>query len=528
MTIIEKKFYDIEKYLLYLIILTIPIDALPKRYAISKIIGNLPFSFLLLAIIIGMIFLIKHKDIYYSISKPLKLYFVVCIFWPILCTIVGVFIFPYWNTEANEFLKNTGMVQKIAIFYPAILDNTVLLHLKYGFSQILRTIHDFLIPMIGFPFIFYLMFKNKRKEEILNVVSKGAIFSAIALTLYSFVEIPWLLTGNQQCENILKFINPLLYDPTSNNWWPPLLWPGQLRSFTYEPSFFGIISMFILPLLWYRVFILKGKKFLLLLIMFTWMIFLTKSRTAQVIFIGEILLLVLLSIYGKYKSWIRCISGILISTIIAFIIFLSVPFLLDFLSTGEKNLENQTIGQAATQYFEEDVSSIGIQKTRSNMARWGNMVATFTVGIKHPLFGVGAGLQHMYIADNIPSFINNDGEINFWLSRLKSNGFLNNGFPNLNSYTVVFACFGIIGLLLYIFPILYFTYIGFHRRKYIFNDADAVYLIIAFCGQLACLLCNHMMYTYPISLAAVLCLLEKSKDPTGKSNQSIENTKTLL
>ena len=37
------------------------------------------------------------------------------------------------------------------------------------------------------------------------------------------------------------------------------MWKGQLRSFAYEPSFFGIEALFLLPLLWYRALELKEK-----------------------------------------------------------------------------------------------------------------------------------------------------------------------------------------------------------------------------------------------------------------------------
>lgn len=511
MIFLEKNFYDMEKYLLYLMVLTIPIDALPERYGIPVNFRNIHFVFLLIAIFIAGIHLARHRLIYNEIPKVVKVYLLVFILWPIFCTIIGVIDFPYWSNQADIYLKNTNMVKRIALFYPDILNNESLLHVKYGISLILYIFRDFFVPLLGIPFVLFMMFREKDKKEIMNVIARAATILAIALSLYSIVEILWLFTGCEYCEIILIFINTLLYDPESNDWWPPLLWSGQLRSFTYEPSFFGMISMFVIPLLWYWAFGLNERKIIPLLIIFTLMIFLTRSRTAQVIFLGEILLLLVFSLYGKYKFWRQCILGILAATIFSFVIFISAPSIVSFLCNDKTEEQNQSLETAVSRYIDDDLSSIGIEKKRSNIARWGNMVATFKVGTKHPVFGVGYGLQHEYIADNIPTFALDDGEINFWIERLKKNGFMKAGFPDLNSYTVVFACYGILGLVLYLIPAFFITIRILKTRIYTLSDFGNVCLIVCLYGQLACLLCNHFMYTYPLALASVACLMKKDR-----------------
>lgn len=511
MPFLEKKFYEIEKYLLYLMVLTIPIDNLPERYGLPVSIRNVHYTFLILAILIATIYFTNHRTIYNEISKAVKIYLLIFILWPIFCTLIGVINFPYWDNQSDIYLKSTNVVRKIVLFYPDILNNIALLHLKYGISLILNIVSDFFIPLIGIPFTLFIMFRKKDKKEMMNVISLAATILACVLSLYSIIEIFWLLTGSVESANILKFVNTLLYDSRNNDWWPPLLWNGQLRSFTYEPSFFGIIAMFILPLLWYRSFGLGKKKIIPLLILFTWMIFLTRSRTAQVIFLGEFLLLLVLSLYGKYKSWQQCVCGILLITILAFIIFISAPSMVNFICNAKNDGQNQSIETTISRYINEDVSSIGIENKRSNIARWGNMVATFKVGTEHPILGVGNGLQHKYIENNIPSFAVSDEEINFWIERLNRNGFMKAGFPDLNSYTVIFACYGLIGLIIYLIPVFYLALQIIKKRSHILNDFGNICLIICLCGQLVCLLCNHFMYTYPLALATVICLLSKSK-----------------
>lgn len=510
MEFINKYFYEIEKKLLYLMVLTIPIDTLPERYHLPDVFRNVHYTILLIAILIAIFYFIRNRYAFGAPKKFVKVYLLMCVIWPLFCTVLGVLNFPYWDHQAETFLQNTRMIQLIAAIYPDIIYNTDLLHLKYCISLILNTFHDIFIPLFGIPFVFYVMFGNRTWREVVDVISKAAKILAVALTLYSLVEISWLLTESDLFANILKFINGFLYDSTSNDWWPPLLWKNQLRSFTYEPSFFGIIAMFILPLLWYRAFQLHEKRTVVLLILFTWMVYLTKSRTAQVIFFSELCILVVLSVYGRYNSWITRIGSILIVTIFSFCIFLSAPGVLSFIRGGEATT-NLSIDNVAVQYFKEDVSSIGIEKTRSNMARWGNMIATFKVGISHPMFGVGTGLQHMYIADNIPAFAQDDNEINFWIRRLRERGFMETGFPNLNSYSVVLACYGIPGLALYILPILYLMFIMYKNRRRISKDFGTICILIVFFGQLFCLFVNHFMYTYPIALATMLCLVQKMR-----------------
>ena len=92
--------------------------------------------------------------------------------------------------------------------------------------------------------------------------------------IYSLFEIWWIWTGNSYCEQILITINRNLYTPEfAHGWWPPLLWKGQVRSFAPEPSFFGIF-----------------------------MVFMTKARTATVIYFGEVACLILISLWLRYDN----------------------------------------------------------------------------------------------------------------------------------------------------------------------------------------------------------------------------------
>lgn len=82
------------------------------------------------------------------------------------------------------------------------------------------------------------------------------------------------------------------------------------------------------------------------------MIFMSRARTAQVIFLGEIGLLMLFSVWGRYPGWRKCLLGVFMSLVLAFTAYLYVPVMISWGSSvrasAEKTLEA---------YWEQDVVS---------------------------------------------------------------------------------------------------------------------------------------------------------------------------
>lgn len=415
----NQNFDKIERWLLYLMIATFPITTLPKHYPLPSSMHNLPFAFLTAAILAAAVYFVPHRKLYPGMERKTKIYLTICVVWPLLCTAIGAVTFPYWDETATAFVRETSLIQKIARFYPAVLDNETFLRLKYSNSLLLSTIQGFLLPLIGGYFVVYVTFYHKTKEYLLDVISRGAVIGACAMAMYSIIEIPWLLTGNSFCADLLKLINVHLYDvETTHEWWPPILWKGQLRSLSQEPSFLGIISPFILPLLWYRAFGLKEKMTVVILILFTYMTYMTRARTAQVILFGELVILVILTLWGRYPEWGKRLIEVLASTFCAFCLFLAVPGIVASLSKNS-NVEANSVNENVYNYFKEDLFSAGTVSQRSNLARIGNTVALIRTGTQNPLFGIGTGLESPFIADNMPDFAQESGEVQHWISMLR-------------------------------------------------------------------------------------------------------------
>lgn len=423
----------IERWLLYAMVVTIPVNGLPKAYPIPDFMKNVPCFFLILWFLLAVVHYVHRREEFSTWSRRMKWYLALCVLWPFLCTIIGAVQFPYWDEKANEFLRDTTMVRAIAHVYPAIMTNETLLHLKYDASMLIYTARDLLLPLLGIPFALYVMFHGKTKEYILDTMSRAAVLAASALCLYSLVEIPWLLTGNEFCKGGLKWINVHLYDiKIAHEWWPPILWNGQLRSFTKEPSFFAIISVFIAPFLWYRAFGLREKKIILLLLMFTYMIFLTKARTAQATYFGELILLAVFSAWGRYQDWIGSLLKIFAVTAITLGVYLSAPLAISYM--GRDDTADMSMEAEFKKYVSEDVLSVASVSKRSNLARIGNTVAVFHIGMEHPVFGIGTGFGSPYIADHIPVFAQDDQEICHWLAMLRDEGFLDSSIPTFNMF----------------------------------------------------------------------------------------------
>lgn len=207
-------------------------------------------------------------------------------------------------------------------------------------------------------------------------------------------------------------------------------------------SFLFLLLLF----LWYRAFGLREKKIILLLLMFTYMIFLTKARTAQATYFGELILLAVFSAWGRYQDWIGSLLKIFAVTAITLGVYLSAPLAISYM--GRDDTADMSMEAEFKKYVSEDVLSVASVSKRSNLARIGNTVAVFHIGMEHPVFGIGTGFGSPYIADHIPVFAQDDQEICHWLAMLRDEGFLDSSIPTFNMFGTMLMQYGICGLLL--------------------------------------------------------------------------------
>jgi hypothetical protein len=346
---------------------------------------------------------------------------------------------------------------------------------------------------------------NSKAFDVFSNVIFAVIILCMILIFYSVFEMGYLL-GNQFCTELLIMINPLLYEPqTVYGWWPPLLWVNQLRSLFPEPSYFGIVSVLIVPILFYRI--LKSNTLILSIIcgMFLTMVFMTQSRTTVLLFLVQVIF-ILLYTFLLNQAYLR--QGLKI----VFICILSFSFSVYMISGFESSLRNTsyTINEnnqfAVSDYVSNNITSV-IGNKRSNSARYASARATFLTGLEHPFFGVGI-LASKYISDHFTQEDLNNYEIKYsWLYHLDHEGPLRVALPILNHFLNEMAQFGIPGLIIYLLPVLYIIFELLKRFKQKIN-LEIACIAIAYIGSIGSFFSSAAFLPYYVLTGLILVLLQ--------------------
>lgn len=478
---------------LSLMVFTLPFTLIPNRYRLPVLGGNIPEIFLLLAVIFFLVYIVYKKHLKVLDDKYFILFFV----WSLLCLVWGCWKLPYYDNAVNESLRSSRMVLIVSHFIPGLMDNVILLHVKMFLSYFWYMIKGFFFPYAGMFFILSWLFKAGKGKEFKKYLYKGIYGLSILMVVYSIPEIIWLWTGNETCAWILSCINKNLYDPVLyNEWWPPLLWKGQLRSLCLEPSYFGIIVSFLLPCIAVDTYEKRKAWKIALIFCLVFMIFMTKARTATVIYFGESIVIILLSLIYRYLDWRKVLFTCVVITVGAFSIYLAGDSL---------HYQGVSTSELADKYVKENITSVVGKDKRSNSARFGNTTALIKIGLDYPVTGVGMGLHSPYMEDRIPEFAQDNYEVKNWIKDMHEKTFLKSGLPILNEYAALFAWEGLPGVLFFLFPLLnLMKRIIIQRRKKI--NFGKVGLLSALVGQLACMLSSEMFLTYPLILWISYCI----------------------
>lgn len=432
-------------------------------------------------------------------------YLVVLFLWQCLCTVIGIQEFDYYP------LVSLDQMDKLRYFVQTLQNNglhvTDISAIKGWFY--LRFLKDCLLCVIfsyGVSLWVYHLYQDKDTchEDSQTIAFSHLTLSIIILCLimmaYSIIEIGYL-TGNLTCAKILAQINPLLYEiQKTHGWWPPLLWKNQLRSLFAEPSFFGLTSTMIIPILICKI-LEPSKNFIVKLFftcvfgIFVVMLFLTRARTALLLFIGQLLLLVSYVLFFK-RVYLKKTFHVL------FVVLLSFGLSL-FIMSGFKvvNLDSRTVYTSnvqanVTNYITDNIASV-VGNKRSNSARFASVRATFLTGLQHPLFGVGRGLTTAYVNANFTEEDLRNGEVKNWSNYIKQKGVYKSPIPVLNQFSITFANFGAMGLIFYLLPMFYIL-LGILKNLDGEFHIEVVCMSIAYMATVVAMLSNEAFLTYYI------------------------------
>ena len=169
--------------------------------------------------------------------------------------------------------------------------------------------------------------------------------------------------------------------------------------------------------------------------------------------LGEIALLMLfLIIFERNREFLKKTSSVVLCILLS---FLGSNLFMSTFINKKTNTTEANITTTMTEYIDSNAASLANPDKRSNRARYSIMEADFRIGLDHPILGVGRGLRNGYIPHYLSEKGKQNGEVKMWLEYREKLGILKSGFPNLGEYTVRFGETGILGLLLFLAPVLF-------------------------------------------------------------------------
>lgn len=476
--------HNLERRLLQLMIIVLPLNAIPQRFSLPGLGGDLVnYVCLLMIIALGYEY-VKYR---FSISKKAITFFAVFIAWQIICLAVGLITYEYNDLLTLDQISKLEVILNYVSNFGIEINELVAIKC-WLFLRFIKNI--LLLNNIVFFVTFYIYHLYQSDfTKAFQDIRKAVVVLVVVMGNYSFIELLWLKLDLDFARRFLEFINPYLYDPkTTTGWWPPLLWKDQLRSICREPSFFGIISVFCIPFLWSLLFENRNKILSSLLIFyFTLMIAATNARTAIILVFAEIICFGIWTLTAKSKIILKNFVIILCITVLAFGANL-VNYRQLTINTSQ---HNAIISEE--KYLEKNITSITNVKARSNSARLANLLANLETISQYPVFGVGAGLKDAYIDVNWPELAYTNAEVQNWRYYMHNEGVLKSGYPPLNKYADIAVENGLFGLMLYFLPLLHMINNIYINKSLILKNCNVIMLIIALIGLLGAMMSNSAL-----------------------------------
>lgn len=494
--------------LFFLIVLFVIFCNIPKMVQLNFLGSFLAKDLSLYPILIGAIytgytFYQERKLPFYKEERVLLFYIVTYVFILMLSFLHGLSMYPYYDAilaGPPDQIEKLPAVQHFLSTIGIEVDTISLLK----FWMFARPIKGFIVETIWYFLVPYLVFVWYRRDvqKGYSILIKAILVAVVLVCIYNVIDI-FYLSGSLLAEKVLAILNPIVHDIKSNGtWWPPLLWKGQLRSLFAEPSYYGIYSAFAMPFLWYywcqNIERVKGILITIILFIFTCGLFLTKARTANVLFIGEIILLICFTLWQRNRDFMKRTSTIVIISLVAFIVSI---FSLTFMPGSP---QGSTMGYddkdsiEISSYLEDNVGSLASSNKRSNGARYSILEADISIGKDYPLLGVGKSLRHAYIPDYLSTEGKANSEVQYWIKNQEEKGIMKSGFPALGEYSTRFAETGVLGLVIYLLPVVFLVW-RLLKRIYLSGNREerekCIFFFISLSGVMASGLGDNLSIT---------------------------------
>lgn len=446
--------------------LCIPFNLIPLPIRLNFLGGPIAAQACLYVLIASYIFTFIYRKNYPLISE-LKYFFLWTLAYLTIMFMIqlnGFLRFPYWDFAINSSLD---YVPKLKMLMLLLKEHNILASERFLFKVwiFVRQIKEVLWEVVwcfGGSCLVYIWWRNDLDNGI-KIFIKAVLASCFLLFIYSFIEINYLL-GSKFAENILIGINPFLHAiKTNQNWWPPLLWPHQLRMVFPEPSHVGNYVAFALPILIYDFFKSQSKITGCSIVILSFLAFLSKARTAYGIICVVMLLMCFLVLIGKHPQIKRIKSTIIVLgfVVIGFCGYwtLENTYYMSISHKPNASISAQTNASISAQnLLNENLGTLTSQNRRSNGARYALIKSNLRVFSSHPLLGVGRGLTGEYISHSFAQSEREDREVSQWISNESEKGPFAPGYSlgtALNEYVTRLTQTGIIGTLIFFAPFIF-------------------------------------------------------------------------
>ena len=446
----------IKNIIFFLICVLVPFDNIPNVIQCNFLGGPVGNKLGVYPIMIGImltIYWLHERKIAWK-NRNFVSYFLLYLFILLLSSIHGLFIYPYYD---QIFHAPVEQIAKFPYVYSFVQSFHIPLSKKelMGLWIVVRSVKtDFfnLLYTFGLSYMIFLWYREDKKK-CYQLFKIGMMVSLFIFILYGIIDVAFQL-GSITAKNILVFFNPLLHSiAVDHDWWPPLLWVGQVRSVLSEPSRVGNYVSFVLPFLFIPILnkARNWKMYLLLVFVISYLVFMTKARTAVAMMLGIFLLTAIMTIVFREKQLIKRYIGIMLAAGVAFVF--SVSSIANLLPNNSH--EYDTINQEMHEYLADNVGSLASQNKRSNIARYALIKSNIKTGLQHPILGVGYLLNGAYTVANFDEFDMTSGEVQKWITDYYAQGPLKSNFDAMNAYVTSFSTTGILGLLCLISPFIY-------------------------------------------------------------------------
>lgn len=462
-------------YLFFLICICLPFLFVPKGLQFTFIGGPIGTELIVLPILCAYLYTgyCWRTNRYICIDlKSFGIFSFVYVCVLLMSLLHGLYIYPYHDLIFNG---PTNQIEKLPAVLVFLHSHGLMISQEWLLSiwivaRFFKAILLEIIYTFGFSYIIYCWFA-KDPGVAVKILQKSIYIIVCIMVVYSFFELFYFF-GYTWAKSVLVNVNPLLHAIKENfGWWPPLLWDSpRVRSIFPEPSQFGMYAAFIVPFIWENILNKRNTYFsLFVAYMVTFLMFLSLSKTANGLLLGELGLLAVYILFRHDMDLFKRYIMIIVIVGLSFGVSLwcisnyyMQPFNVNFFVNQEKEDAMST----AQQYVDKNLNGIVDESSGSNGARFAIINSDVRIWKDHFFLGVGNGLKSAYTEDYLTDKEQHVPEVIMWGHLQAQEGILKSGYPSISEFSKRMAENGIIGLLLYVFPLIYLFFIFIKKKKY--------------------------------------------------------------